>query len=50
MTIRQENENARRSRMKSRPRRCIPEDEIGIQESYGREIDDNIKEEETERR
>jgi len=35
--------------MKSRPRRCRHEDEIGLQGSYGREIDDNIKEEESEK-
>lgn len=49
MTIRQENENAWRSRKKSRPWRCRYEDETGIRGSYGREIDDNIKEEETEK-
>lgn len=49
ITIRQENENERRSRMKSRPRRCRHEDEIGLQGSYGREIDENIKKEETEK-
>lgn len=45
MTIRQENDNTGRSRMKSRPRRCRREDEIGIRGSYDREIGDNIKEE-----
>lgn len=46
MTIRQEYENSRRSRMKLRPRRCRHEEETEIGGSYGREIDDKIKEEE----
>ena len=48
--IRQENENARRSRTKSRPRRCRHEDEIGIRGSYVREIDDNIRSRKQKRR
>jgi len=45
MTIRQEYENSRRSRMKLRSRRCRHEEEIGIGRSHGREIDYKIKEE-----
>jgi hypothetical protein len=47
MTIRQEYKNSRRSRMKLRPRRCRYEEETEIEGSYGREIDDKIKEEKT---